>query len=146
MTSCGGSLPPTCGGGTAGIEKSLALIEEDYGARTALRLARELVVSLRPPGGDERSLTPTIQQCSSEERLADLPAWITRRLRDDLSVTVLARRAALCPRHFSRVFRRRFDLTPAEFVERVRISEAARLLATRTWSVKEVADSVGYQN
>ena len=74
----------TCGGGTAGVEMSLGLIEEDYGARTALRLARELVVSLRPAGGDERYLSPVYQQCSSEERLADLPAWITRRLRDDL--------------------------------------------------------------
>ena len=135
----------TCGGGTAGIEMSLALIQEDYGARVALRLARELLVSLRPASGDERHLVPLPQFATPEERLAELPAWIASRLQDDLSVEVLAARACLCPRHFSRIFKRRFNMTPASFVERLRISEAARRLVGRRMSVEEVANSVGYK-
>lgn len=43
----------TCGGGTAAIEMTLALIEEDYGSRVALSVARELVMRLRPVGDNE---------------------------------------------------------------------------------------------
>ncbi len=135
----------TCGGGTAGIEMSLALIQEDYGSRSALRLARELVVSLRPSGGDEAHLDPAPEQPGVEERLAELPAWITSRLRANLSVEVLAERACVCPRHFRRIFKRRFQVSPAEFVERLRITEAARRLASYNSSVDEVAGSVGYK-
>lgn len=136
----------TCGGGTAGIEMSLALIKEDFGAQTALRLARELVVSLRPAGsGDDRQLDPFAESRGAEDRLEELPAWITSRLRSNLSVEVLAERACLCPRHFSRIFKRKYNVTPAEFVEHLRMTEAARRLAARSTTVEEVANSVGYK-
>ena len=135
----------SCGGGTAAIEMSLALIQEDFGTPTALRVARELVVSLRPAGADERQLDALADNRGPEERLDELPAWITSRLHSNLSVEVLAERACLCPRHFSRIFKRKYKLTPAEFVEHLRITEAARRLTSRSTSVVEVATSVGYK-
>ncbi|MFL6529618.1 MAG: GlxA family transcriptional regulator [Chthoniobacterales bacterium] len=136
----------TCGGGTAGIEMSLALIQEDCGARTALRLARELVVSLRPAGGDDHTVSNSPEQWGAEDRLAEMPAWITSRLRADLSVEKLAERACLCPRHFSRIFKRRFHITPAEFVEQLRVTEAARRLAAHNSTIDEIAGSVGFKS
>ena len=44
----------TSGGGTAGIEMSLALIREDYGSIAAMNVARELVMNLRPASEGER--------------------------------------------------------------------------------------------
>jgi len=136
----------TCGGGTAGIEMSLALIHADCGARTAMQLARELVVSLRPSGGTEGALPDQPEQWSAEDRLEEMPAWITSRLRADLSVEKLAERACLCPRHFSRIFKRRFNITPAEFVEHLRITEAARRLAAHNCTIDELAGSVGFKS
>jgi transcriptional regulator GlxA family with amidase domain len=135
----------TCGGGSAPLEMTLALIQEDCGARVALRLARELVVSLRPAGGDDRQLAPMQHERGPEERLEELPAWITSQLRSRLSVEVLAERACVCPRHFSRIFKRKYHVTPAEFVEHLRMAEAARRLTSRSTSIEEVADSVGYK-
>ncbi|MGI9087679.1 MAG: GlxA family transcriptional regulator [Chthoniobacterales bacterium] len=136
----------TCGGGTAGIEMSLALIQEDFGAKSALGVARELVVNLRPSGEGERHVDPGLDQPGTEERLAELPAWITSRLRANLSVEVLAERACLCPRHFSRLFKRTFQSTPADFVEHLRITEAARRLASQPLSIGGVAESVGFKS
>lgn len=136
----------TCGGGTAGIEMSLALIQEDYGAKSALGVARELVVNLRPSSEGERHVDPAPEQPGTEERLAELPAWITSRLRANLSVEVLAERACLCPRHFSRLFKRTFQSTPADFVEHLRITEAARRLASQPLSIGGVAESVGFKS
>ncbi len=135
----------TCGGGAAGIEMSLAMIEEDFGSQAALIVARELVMSLRP-AGSEPQVDLAHEQAAPEDRLAELPAWISSRLHDNLSVEVLAARACLCPRHFSRLFKRTFNSTPAEFVERLRISEAARRLASRRLSVEGVAAAIGFKS
>jgi transcriptional regulator GlxA family with amidase domain len=136
----------TCGGGTAGIEMTLALISEDYGPRVALEVAREFVMRLRPPGADKSLIYPPKDQRESAERLADLPVWILAHLNDDLSVEMLAERACLCPRHFSRLFKRVFKTTPAEFVEQLRLGEARRRLLIPRTTIKSVADSVGFKS
>lgn len=136
----------TCGGGTAATEMALALIEEDYGSRVALSVARELVVRLRPVGDAENSVDPLQFECGPMDRLSDLPAWIGSHLSDNLSVEVLAKRVCLCPRHFSRLFKRFFHVTPAVFVERLRLDEARRLLILPRNSVENVARDVGFKS
>jgi transcriptional regulator GlxA family with amidase domain len=135
----------TCGGGTAGIEMSLAMIEEDYGSIAALAVARELVMSLRP-AGNEQTVDLSAHTSDVHDRLAELPGWITSRLHEDLSIEVLAERACVCPRHFSRLFKKTFRTTPASFVEQLRICEAERRLATRRASIESIAASVGFKS
>ncbi len=136
----------TCGGGTAAIEMALALIEEDYGSSVALSVARELVARLRPGGGNEDSVDPLQFDCGPMDRLTDLPAWIGSHLNDNLSVEVLANRVCLCPRHFSRLFKHFFHVTPAAFVERLRLDEARRRLILPRNNVENVARDVGFKN
>ena len=135
----------TCGGGVAGIEMSLAMIEEDFGARTALAVARELSIDLRPAGAAHQVALPE-HQPGPTERLAELPTWITSRLHRDLTVEVLAERACLSPRHFYRLFKETFKSTPAAFVEQLRINEARRRLAAQHENVESVASSVGFKS
>lgn len=150
VDDCGSFIQDGCfytsGGGTAGMEMSLALIHEDCGARAASEVARELLLNLRPPGSGERRLEPEPYQPLPEDRLAELPAWISSQLRANLSVEALAERVCLCPRHFSRIFKQTFQSTPADFVERLRVSEAARRLSTQNLSIAGVADSVGFKS
>jgi transcriptional regulator GlxA family with amidase domain len=134
----------TCGGGSAAVEMTLALIQEDYGTQFALSVARELVVELRPPGEDDAFPNPSDYQSGPMERLAELPAWIAGHLREKLSRQVLAERAGLCERHFARLFKRIFHQTPADFVEHVRLSEARRRLLLPRNSIDSVAASVGF--
>src|SRR6266404_5260892 len=136
----------TCGGGTAAIEMALALIEEDYGSSVALSVARELVARLRPGGDNETTVDPLQFDCGPMDRLADLPAWIGSHLSDNLSVEVLANRVCLCPRHFSRLFKLSFHMTPAAFVERLRLHEARRRLILPRNNVENVARDVGFNN
>jgi transcriptional regulator GlxA family with amidase domain len=135
----------TCGGGIGGVEMSLALIEEDYGAATALAVARELSVDLRAAGAAHEIALPE-HQPGPAERLAELPTWITSRLHRDLTVDVLAQRACLSPRHFYRLFKETFKSTPAAFVEQLRINEAQRRLAARRENVESVATAVGFKS
>lgn len=133
-------------GGTAGIEMTLALIQEDYGGEVARSVARELVMRLRPPGVGGDDFEPTVYQADPTERVAELPSWILGHLHERMTVDTLAERTCLCPRHFSRLFKQVFECTPADFVEELRLSEARRRLLGLRTTVESVAESVGFKS
>jgi transcriptional regulator GlxA family with amidase domain len=136
----------TSAGVTAGIDLSLSLVEEDEGPAAALAVARELVVYLKRPGGQDQFSEPLQYQVSATNRFRELAAWIYSHLRTDLSVDALAERVFLSPRQFARAFKREFGTTPAAFVEAARLTEANRRLSAPDGptSLKAVARSVGY--
>jgi transcriptional regulator GlxA family with amidase domain len=136
----------TSAGITAGIDLALALIEEDRGPSQALAVARELVVFLKRPGGQDQFSEPLAFQSRTVDRFADLTAWISGHLGADLSVEALAKRTFLSPRQFSRVFKQELGVTPAAFVEEMRMAEACRRLAERRVTVSLVARSLGYES
>lgn len=78
------------------------------------------------------------------DRFGELVAWIMQNLHRNLTVEVLARRAGLCPAHFTRAFKSVFGNTPGEFVETLRLNEARRRLSSRGRTLRSVAASVGY--
>jgi transcriptional regulator GlxA family with amidase domain len=136
----------TSAGAMAGIDLSLSLIEEDCGSRVALAIARELVVYLKRSGCQEQ-YSETLQfQTKSVSRLSELTIWVVSHLNENLSVETLAARACLCPRHFSRRFKKEFGTTPAAFVERLRLDEACHRLSIRDNSVEDIAASVGFKS
>jgi transcriptional regulator GlxA family with amidase domain len=134
----------TSAGVTAGIDLSLALVEEDLGPSAALAIARMLVVYLKRSGGQRQFSEPLRFQVRAAGRFADLAAWIPANLTADLSVEALAGRVNCSPRHFARLFRETFSATPAEFVEALRLDEAAERILNSTATVDMVAASVGY--
>src|SRR4029453_12428205 len=92
----------TCAGGTSALDFALALVEEDYGRPVALALARELIVHVKRSGEHEQYSEALKFQIQSSDRFADLPAWILSHLSDDLSIDILAQRAAMSRRNFTR--------------------------------------------
>jgi transcriptional regulator GlxA family with amidase domain len=136
----------TSAGATAGIDLALSLIEEDYGPRVSLGVARDLVVYLKRSGGQEQYSEPLQFQTDSISRLSELTTWILSHLNADLSVETLATKACLCSRQFGRRFKAEVGVTPAEFVERARVDEARRRLSTTDNTIENVAASVGFKS
>ena len=136
----------TSAGITAGIDLALALIEEDVGRAASLRVARELVVYLRRPGGQAQYSEPLEFEARSLDRLADVARWIAVNLHRPISIEALARRVNLGPRQVSRRFKAAFGATPADFVETLRMKEAQRRLVVSDSSIKRVAGSLGYRS
>lgn len=136
----------TSAGVTAGIDLALALIEEDFGTRVALSVARELVVFLKRPGGQAQYSEPLQFQVETVDSFGDLITWMCGHLQQDLTVDALAKRACLCPRHFSRRFKRAFHRTPAAFVEDLRLTEARRRLSGNGAKIESIAASVGFRS
>jgi len=136
----------TSAGATAGIDLALFLIEEDYGPRISLSVARELVVYVKRSGSQEQYSERLQFQMSSISRLSELGTWILSHLNQNLSVEKLAAKACLCPRQFGRRFKAEFGSTPAEFVERARLDEARRRLCLAGATIENVAASVGFHS
>ncbi len=134
----------TSAGITAGIDLALALVEEDLGPSAALAIARMLVVYVKRSGGQRQYSEPLRFQVRAKGRFADLAAWIPANLSGDLSVEALAARVNCSPRHFARLFKDTFAAAPAEFVESLRLAEAAERLVSSTATVDAIAASVGY--
>lgn len=133
-------------GVTAGMDLTLALIEDDLGPEIALAVARMLVVFLKRPGGQAQFSGALSVQQATRPALRDLQAWIAAHLDEDLSVGNLAARAGFSERSFARAFRHEVGLTPAVYVETLRVERARTLLEDGASSLEAVAQAAGFSS
>jgi transcriptional regulator GlxA family with amidase domain len=134
----------TSAGITTGMDLALALVEEDLGPEVALAVARLLVVFLKRPGGQSQFSAALASQQAAVPALRELQGWIAGHLTEDLSVPALAKRANLSERSFARAFRREVGLTPAAYVEALRVDHARTLLEDGAPSLEAVAQASGF--
>lgn len=134
----------TSAGVTAGIDLTLALIEDDFGHRVAIETARQLVVFMKRSGGQSQFSVPLAAQSHEGGRFAELHAWIAAHLGEDLSVERLAEQAGMSPRTFARVYKATHQRTPAKMVEVMRLEAACRALEETDLPLKSIAASAGY--
>jgi transcriptional regulator GlxA family with amidase domain len=130
-------------GVTAGIDLSLALVEEDLGRGLALGVARNLVVFLKRPGG-QAQFSAALSLQSADDRFADLHSWLAEHLADELSLARLAARAGMSERSFLRRYREATGMTPARAVERLRVEAARQLLVETRLPAKRIAARCGF--
>jgi transcriptional regulator GlxA family with amidase domain len=136
----------TSAGITAGIDLSLALVEEDHGHETALNIARFLVMFLVRPGGQAQFSHMLSHQAVSSKPLRELQVWMLENLREDLTVEKLAERVGMSPRHFTRVCLRETKMNPGQFVDRLRVEAAQQMIDSSNMGLKEVADACGFRS
>jgi transcriptional regulator GlxA family with amidase domain len=136
----------TAAGISAGIDMALALVEEDLGADIASDVAKELVVFLRRPGGQNQFSSLLRQQAAASDKFSTLLAWIADNLTEDLCTDALAARVCLSERHFRRTFKDVVGETPARAVERIRTEAAKNWLASTRLPVAQVSRNVGFQS
>ncbi|HEV2621765.1 MAG TPA: GlxA family transcriptional regulator [Frateuria sp.] len=136
----------TSGGLTAGMDLALALVEEDLGAPAALSVARHLVMYVRRPGNQAQFSVPLAAQAQGNLRMSALVDWLIAHLDGQLSIERMAEQVAMSTRHFRRVFAETFSVTPARFVERLRLEQACLRLTVSRASVERVAAGVGFNS
>jgi transcriptional regulator GlxA family with amidase domain len=133
----------TSAGVLAGMDLALALVEKDLGASTALEVARELVMYLRRAGGQSQFSTALTLQASDRKQIEELRCWAADHLSSDLRVENLADRAGMSPRNFARVFGKETGITPARFVEKLRVESARRRLEESRDDLDKIARDCG---
>lgn len=118
----------TSAGISAGIDLTLALVEEDHGADVARAVARELVVFMQRPGGQSQFSAAIATPPARSDLLRSLMDAVLADPAADHGLPAMAARAAVSPRHLTRLFRSELGTTPGRWLERVRLDRARQLL------------------
>jgi transcriptional regulator GlxA family with amidase domain len=135
----------TSAGVSAGIDLSLALIQEDCGREIAMQVARELVIYMKRPGGQSQFSELLQSQTLTSTAFENLHLWISNNLSDErLNVDLLAERVGMSPRNFARSYKAKTGRTPAKAVEVFRLEAARRLLEDTEQGVERIARSCGF--
>jgi transcriptional regulator GlxA family with amidase domain len=134
----------TSAGVTAGMDLALALVEDDLDRDAALSIARHLVLFLRRPGNQSQFSATLAAQQPAREPLREAQRLVVEDIAGEHSVEAMAARVHMSPRHFARAFRAETGVTPARYVERVRLEAARRRLEDTADPVAAVAASCGF--
>jgi transcriptional regulator GlxA family with amidase domain len=133
----------TSAGVSSGIDLALALVEMDYGSELVREVARSLVVYLKRAGGQSQFSVLVEADPPPESGLRVVTDAITADPSADHSVKKLASRASLSTRQLTRLFHSELGMTPARYVELVRIEFARAALETGR-TVNETARLAGF--
>ncbi len=131
-------------GVTAGMDLALALVEDDHDRELALTVARHLVLFLRRPGSQSQFSATLASQQPEREPLREAQRSVVEDVAGDHSVEAMAARAHMSARHFARVFSAETGVTPARFVERVRLEAARRMLEDGREPIALIAGACGF--
>ncbi len=134
----------TSAGVTAGMDLALALVEQDMDRDAALTIARHLVMFLRRPGNQSQFSATLVSQEPAREPLRDTQQAVLEDMAGVHTVEAMAERANMSPRHFARAFRTETGVTPARYVERVRLEAARRRLEEGAEPISAVAAACGF--
>lgn len=130
----------TSGGVTSGIDMCLAMVEEDLGRHVAARVAKQLILSSRRLGNQSQFSVLLETQAGRYAALAD---WIVAHLRQPLTVQCLSDQVGETQRTFHRKFTEATGVTPALFVEQLRL-QAVRTKLEAGDTVKGAARAAGF--
>ncbi len=135
----------TGAGSAAGIDASLHLMRQQFGARVAATTARRIVVPPHRDGGQAQFIARQVVDYQAET-LGAVLTWAAENLAESLDVETLARKAHMSPRTFARRFRDETGTTPHSWVTGQRLQLAEEMLERTDNSVDQIAAEVGFGN
>jgi transcriptional regulator GlxA family with amidase domain len=113
----------TSGGVSSGIDLALAMVEEDCGRAVAAEIARRLIFFYLNKQAYQVQFGSLVDASPVAVQLKE---WLADRLHEPLNVGRLAEKINMSHRNFTRVFTRQTGISPAKYIEKLRV-EAARL-------------------
>lgn len=134
----------TSAGSAASVDLCLHVVELDYGAEIAARVARDLVVPLYRSGGQAQYIESPIRLPDNGDLFADTMEWLKAHLAETVTVADLAERSAMSARTFARRFQASTGTTPLAWLTWERLRFAQRLLETSDAPVDLVARESGF--
>src|SRR5258708_15704104 len=133
----------TSAGMTAGIDMTLALIEEDLGRDISRAVARMLVVYYRRPGG-QLQYSSLLELEPDSDRIRRVLRFAREHLSKPPSVADLAGVAHLSVRQFGRAFVAATGMSPAKAIERLRVESARCMVEDSRETLETIARTVGF--
>lgn len=121
------------------------LIEKYYGTEIGNYAAKMFLVEK----GKASQLTYSIfnaQKDHADDEILKTQHFIEKNAGEKISVSQLAQDSAMAERTFIRRFKNATGNTPSEYIQRVKVELAKKLLENETYSVKEICYETGYED
>ncbi|MEE4804234.1 helix-turn-helix domain-containing protein [Pseudomonas alliivorans] len=134
----------TSAGTMAAIDCCLHLIRERHGADAANRTARLLVTPPHRQGGQAQYVENPVPHLATETHLSEVLAWARVNLGNELSLDVLAEKALMSRRTFTRRFKEATGSTVSNWLNAERVSRAQQLLETTDLPIECIAGEAGF--
>jgi transcriptional regulator GlxA family with amidase domain len=134
----------TSAGVSAGIDLSLAIVEKHDGAQVARAVAKDMVVFMRRPGGQSQFSVRAQAPHTRHEMLRHVLNAVVEDPAGSRTLPAMARRAGLSARQLTRLFDEDVGITPARYVEQVRLEAARAMLETGDDTIEIVARRAGF--
>jgi len=135
-----------CGGGVhAALDLAVYLVERLCNRELALECARSLLIEMPRDCQAGFAVLP-IGSRHADEEVRRAEDFIRRHCREEIRFESLSRELGMSPRHFMRRFKAATGVAPTDYVQRLRVRAARRMLEGGSASVQEVMTSVGYDD
>ena len=89
---------------------------------------------------------PTVREEASGKMWQELSEYISKNLDKKLTLSELSQKCFYNPSYFSRVFKEKFGITLADYLQRERAQAAARLFSKNELSMQEIAERCGFSD
>jgi AraC family transcriptional activator FtrA len=134
----------TSAGSAAGIDLCLHIVRRDHGSAVANSVARRLVIPPHRDGGQAQLIELPMPPHPDDDPIARVMAWALERLDSELPLEVLAGRAYMSVRTFTRRFGRATGMTPGRWLIEQRVRASLPLLEGGDEPIETVAARVGF--
>lgn len=118
----------------------------EIGSHLLSAFFRSFFRDLEEEGTLRRINYPSPPNISSDDLLQEIQDYIKGHLRQQLTIETMARRFHMSPSQFTRYLRKTTGLSFVDMLTQYRLEEAKVLLLEAQWTVRHVADLVGFKS
>ncbi|MBA3010453.1 MAG: helix-turn-helix domain-containing protein [Proteobacteria bacterium] len=133
------------GGGSAGIDLCLYLIEQECGAKVANRCAKILLLERG------RDIQPSFagfhpRKKHGDSEIVTAQTWIEAHSSHNFCMADVASRVGMSLRNFKRRFKNATGESPLVYMQKLRMEAAKNMLEKKRTGIEEIANQVGYDD
>jgi transcriptional regulator GlxA family with amidase domain len=135
-----------CGGGVnAALDLSLYLVERFCGHEVAMQSAKAMLIET-PRTWQAGFAAISLKTMHGDESITQSQEWLHEHFHQNLQLEHAARHAGMSLRNFIRRFKQATGDSPLQYLQKLRIGAAKRLLEQDHRTMQEVCEAVGYQD
>jgi transcriptional regulator GlxA family with amidase domain len=135
-----------CGGGVhAALDLSLYLVEKFCGHDIALQSSKALLIDTPRAWQAGFALIP-LKTEHNDEAISVAQDWLHQNFHHPFPLEAPAHQVGMSLRNFVRRFKQATGDSPLNYLQKLRISAAKRLLENNHRTMQEISDAVGYQD
>lgn len=133
------------GGGTSFIQLIMYLIEKYYGHELAVLCSKIMLADMDKMPQSSYSIFTGYKQ-HQDGSILKVQEYIEASYRESISIAAMADHAALSERTLNRRFKAVTGITPIDYIQKVRVEAAKKLLEESNRTVSAIMEAVGYND